>query len=80
MFWAWEQHKKVRDQLRDEGRAEGRAEGEALGRAEGEAEGRAATTQRYEKWLSKVAEERGIDLSALLPPDEEPESRTRREH
>ena len=80
MFWAWEQHKKVRAQLREEGRAEGRAEGEAVGRAEGRAEGRAATTQRYEKWLAKVAEERGIDLSALLPPDEEPESRTRREH
>ena len=84
MFWAWEQHKKVRAQLRDEGRAEGRVEGVALGRAEGRAEGeavgRAATTQRYEKWLAKVAEERGIDLSALLPPDEEPESRTRREH
>ena len=72
MFWAWEQHKKVRAQLRAEGRVEGRAEGRA--------EGAAATTQRYEKWLAKVAEERGIDLSDLLPPDEGPESRTRREH
>ena len=76
MFWAWEQHKKVRAQLRAEGRAEGVAlgwaegwaEGEALGRAAGRAEGATATTQRYEKWLAKVAEERGIDLSALLTP------------
>ena len=57
MFWAWDQHKKVQAKLR--------AEGEAVGRAKGET----ATAQRYERWLAKVAQERGIDLAELLPPD-----------
>ena len=78
MFWALEQHQKWRARMREEGRAEGRAEGVAVGRAEGvvvgRAEGRAqaeaATARRYEDWLAKVAEERGIDLAELLPPDE----------
>ena len=74
MFWALEQHQKWRARMREEGRAEGRAEGVAVGRAEGVAVGRAqaeaATARRYEDWLAKVAEERGIDLAELLPPDE----------
>ena len=70
MFWAWEQHKKVRAQLREEGRQKGLAEGEAIGLAAGEAKGASATAQRYENWLSKVAEARGIDLAELLPPDD----------
>ena len=61
MFWAWDQHKKVQAKLR--------AEGEAVGLAKGEAVGATATAQRYEKWLAKVAQERGIDLAELLPPD-----------
>ena len=85
MFWALEQHQKWRARMREEGRAEGvavgraegvavgRAEGVAVGRAEGVAVGRAqaeaATARRYEDWLAKVAKERGIDLSELLPPD-----------
>ena len=81
MFWAWDQHKKVQAKLRAEGAAIGRAEGEAVGRAEGEAVGRAkgeaigraegatATARRYEKWLAKVAREKGINLAELLPPD-----------
>ena len=68
MFWAWDQHKKVQAKLRAEGAAIGRAEGEAIGLAKGEA----ATAQRYEKWLAKVAQERGIDLAELLPPDDGP--------
>ena len=74
MFWAWDQHKKVQAKLRAEGAAIGRAEGEAIGLAKGEAVGRAegatATAQRYEKWLAKVAQEKGIDLAELLPPDD----------
>lgn len=73
MFWAWDQHKKVQAKLRAEGEAVGLAKGEAVGRAKGEvvgrAEGATATAQRYEKWLAKVAQERGIDLAELLPPD-----------
>ena len=66
MFWALEQHQKWRARMREEGRAEGRAEGVAVGRAQAEA----ATARRYEDWLAKVAEERGIDLAELLPPNE----------
>ncbi len=69
MFWAWDQHKKVQAKLRAEGEAIGLAKGEAVGRAKGEAIGATATAQRYEKWLAKVAQERGIDLAELLPPD-----------
>ena len=82
MFWAWDQHKKVQAKLRAEGAAIGREEGEAIGLAKGEAVGLAkgeavgraedatATAQRYEKWLAKVAQEKGIDLAELLPPDD----------
>ena len=68
MFWAWDQHKKVQAKLRAEGEAIGLAKGEAVGLAKGEAIGATATAQRYEKWLAKVAQERGIDLAELLPP------------
>ena len=66
MFWAWEQHQKVRAQLRAEGEAIGLEKGEAIGFAKGEA----AAAERYETRLAKVAEERGIDLAELLPPDD----------
>ena len=35
------------------------------------AEGRAEAEQRYENWLAKVAEARGIPLDELLPPQQE---------
>ena len=54
------------------GEAIGLAKGEAMGRAKGETigKGKAATVRRYESWLAKVAEERGIDLAELLPPED----------
>ena len=59
---------------RAKGEAVGLAKGEAVGLAKGEAVGRAegatATAQRYEMWLAKVAQEKGIDLAELLPPDD----------
>ena len=64
MFWALDERRRWRAKAREEGRAEGLAEGREEGRAEGRQAGRAeaeaATAQRYEKWLSKVAEEKGI--------------------
>ena len=75
MFWAWDQRQKVRAKLREEGRqkglAEGRDEGEAIGLEKGRAEGATATAERFEKWLTQVAEEQGIELTKLLPPDED---------
>lgn len=86
MFWALDERRKWRAKMRaearaeglEEGRAEGRAKGREEGRteglaeglAEGRTEGQAATTQRYENWLAKVAEEKGIPLADLLPPQE----------
>ena len=74
MFWALDERRKWRAKMRAEARAEGleegRAEGRAKGREEGRTEGQAATTQRYENWLAKVAEEKGIPLADLLPPQE----------
>ena len=74
MFWALDERRKWRAKAREEGRQEGRveglAEGRAVGLSEGRAEGQAQTTQRYEGWLAKVAEERGIPLAELLPPQE----------
>ena len=67
MFWAWEQHQKVRAKLRAEGEAIGLEKGEAIGLAKGQA----ATAERFEKWLTQVAEEQGIELTKLLPPDED---------
>ena len=63
VFWAWEQHQKVRAKLR--------AEGEAIGWEKGRAKGEAATAERFEKWLTQVAEKRGIELAELMPPDED---------
>ena len=54
IFWALEQRKKRRERLR----------------AEALAEGEAVAAQRYENWLAKVAEEKGIPLADLLPPQE----------
>ena len=68
MFWALDERRKWRAKMRAEARAEGRTEG----LAEGLAEGQVATTQRYESWLAKVAEEKGIPLADLLPPRENP--------
>ena len=70
MFWALDERRKWRAKAREEGRAEGLAEGHAEGRAEGLEAGEAATTQRYHDWLAKVAEEKGIPLADLLPPQE----------
>ena len=67
MFWALDQRQKVRAKLREEGRQKGLSEGEAIGLAKGQA----ATAERFEKWLTQVAEKRGIELSELLPPDED---------
>ena len=66
MFWALDERQKWRARWRAEAQAEGRAEGLAEGRVEGET----AAAQRYEKWLTKVAEEKGIPLADLLPPGE----------
>ena len=60
MFWALDERRKWRAKWRAEARAEGLAEGLAEGKAE--------AAQRYENWLAKVAEERGIALAELLPP------------
>ena len=54
MFWALEERRKWRAKWRAEAREEGRAE----------------VAQRYESWLTKVAEEKGIPLAELLPPEE----------
>ena len=76
MFWALDERRKWRAKAREEGRAEGLAEGRTEGLAEGRKEGRAeaeaAAAQRYEKWLSKVAEEKNIPLTDLLPPPQGP--------
>lgn len=57
------------------GEAIGLAKGETIGLARGEtigkAKGKAATVRRYEKWLTKVAAEKGIDLAELLPPEDD---------
>lgn len=63
MFWALDERRKWR--------ARWRAEAQAEGRAEGMAEGEAAEAQRYENWLTKVAEEKGIPLAELLRPRED---------
>lgn len=55
MFWALDERRKWR----------------ARWRAEAQAEGEAVEAQRYEKWLTKVAEEKGIPLAELLRPREE---------
>ena len=74
MFWALDERRKWRAKARNEGHAEGHAEGRVEGLAEGRmagrAEGQAETEQRYEGWLAKVAEEKGIALADLLPPEE----------
>lgn len=56
MFWALDQRRKWRAKMRAEARAEGQAE----------------TAQRYDTWLAKIAEEKGIELAELLPPEEAP--------
>lgn len=59
VFWALEQW---REKWLTIGRNEGRAEGLAKGKAE--------TEQHYETWLEKVARDKGIPLTELLPPSE----------
>ena len=79
MFWALDERRKWRAKMRAEARAEGLAEGlteglaegRAKGLAEGLAEGRTEAEQRYEKWLARVAEEKGIPLAELLPPPDQ---------
>ena len=67
IFWALEERKKRRERRQ----SEAQAERERL-EAEARAEGKAAATQRYESWLAKVAEEKGIPLADLLPPQANP--------
>ncbi len=55
MFWAFEQW---------------REKWLTIGRAEGLAKGKAETERRYEAWLEKVARDKGIPLTELLPPSE----------
>lgn len=57
MFWALDERRKWRAKMRAEARAEGRTEAE----------------QRYERWLAQVAEDKGIPLADLLPPQEGPQ-------
>ena len=64
MFWALDERRKWRAKWRAEARAEGKTEGKAEGKAE--------AARRYERWLAKVAEEKGIELAELLPPEESP--------
>ena len=59
MFWAWDERKKWRAKAREEGRAQGYAEAKREFDAQLE-------------WVAKVAEERGIELAELLPPEESP--------
>ena len=58
MFWALDERRKWGEKAREEGCAKGLAEGQT------------ATAQHYERWLAKVAEEKGIPLADLLPPRE----------
>lgn len=52
-----------------EGHAEGHAQGVATGIAEGRVAGQAETQQHYHEWLARVAQEKGIPLDDLLPPE-----------
>ena len=52
-----------------EGRAVGIAEGRVAGQAEGRATGQAETQRRYDEWLARVSQEKGIPLDDLLPPE-----------
>ena len=82
IFWALEERKKRRErsraelealiQARIEAEIQVRVESQAQSQEELRAEGRAETTQRYENWLTKVADEKGIPLADLLPPQENP--------
>ncbi len=79
MFWALDQRRKWRAKWRAEARAEGLAEGREEGRQEGRQQGRqegrqqgqTETVHRYDTWLARVAEEKGIALAELLPPQDE---------
>ena len=72
IFWALEERKKRRERNRAELEAliQARVEAQARDQEKLRAEGRAETERRYESWLSKVAEEKGIPLAELLPPEE----------
>ncbi len=59
MFWALDQRRKWRAKWRAEARAEGRQQGQT------------ETAHRYDTWLARVAEEKGIALAELLPPQDE---------
>ena len=73
IFWALEERKKRRERNRAEIEAliQARVEAQARDQEKLRAEGRAETAQRYENWLAKVAEEKGIPLADLLPPPEQ---------
>ena len=86
IFWALEERKKRRERNRAEleaeiqarieaeiqARFESQAQSQEELRAEGQAQGEAEAAQRYESWLAKVSEEKGIPLADLLPPQENP--------
>ena len=65
MFWALDQ----RRQWREKWRAAAIAEGIELGRDEGFQLGSDAMQQHYDEWLTRVAQEKGIPLDDLLPPE-----------
>lgn len=58
-----------RDEGIELGRAEAIAEGIELGRDEGFQLGSDAMQQHYDEWLTRVAQEKGIPLDDLLPPE-----------
>lgn len=74
IFWALEERKKRRERNRAELEAliQARVEAQARDQEKLRAEGRTEAVQRYESWLAKVAEEKGIPLADLLPPQENP--------
>ena len=74
IFWALEERKKRRERNRAEIEAliQERVEAQTRDQEKLREEGRAETERRYESWLSKVADEKGIPLAELLPPQENP--------
>ena len=66
MFRARDERRKWRAKWRAEAYAAGYAEGYAKGYAEGKVK----TARRYDAWLDKVAEEKGIVLAERLPPQD----------
>lgn len=66
VFWALEQKRK-REQEREQRQAEFRKKLMAEGHAVGLAEGRAEAWRKFEVWLERIKEEKGIDIDELPP-------------